>query len=70
MTTYFYGLSLRDAFLLVWFFSFIFTAPAAYLITIAPQTGMRQMLQSRFSFGYWVGHKQIPLSLGILLTLV
>lgn len=62
--TYFYGLSLRDAFLLVWFFSFIFTAPAAYLITIAPQTGMRQMLQSRFSFGYW------PNAVATLLTML
>ncbi len=53
MTTYFYGLSLRNAFLLIFFFAFLFTFPAAYLITIAPQTGMRQMLQSRYSFGYW-----------------
>ena len=30
-----------------------FPFAAAYLITIAPQTGMRQMLQSRYSFGYW-----------------
>jgi purine-cytosine permease-like protein len=48
-----FKLSLLNSFLLIFFFSFVFTAPAAYMITVAPLTGMRQMLQSRYSYGYW-----------------
>ncbi|KAH8890564.1 hypothetical protein GQ53DRAFT_169772 [Thozetella sp. PMI_491] len=50
-TTLFYSLSLRDAALMILFFDFIFCIPAAYIVTIAPRTGMRQMIQSRYTFG-------------------
>lgn len=33
------------------FLQFFFGIPAAYVITIAPLTGMRQMIQSRYCFG-------------------
>ncbi|KAJ9145430.1 Purine-cytosine permease fcy22 [Pleurostoma richardsiae] len=50
-TTLFYGLNLRDAALMIIFFDIIFCLPAAYIVTIAPRTGMRQMIQSRYTFG-------------------
>ncbi|KAI1765039.1 permease for cytosine/purines, uracil, thiamine, allantoin-domain-containing protein [Hypoxylon sp. FL1150] len=51
VTTIGYGLSLRDAALMIVFLQFLFTIPAAYIMTIAPRTGMRQMIQSRYCFG-------------------
>jgi NCS1 nucleoside transporter family len=61
--TLFYGLSLRDAFLIIFFFSFLFTAPAAYMMTISPRTGMRQMVQGRFSFGYYLNSIQVLITM-------
>ncbi|KAI1137314.1 permease for cytosine/purines, uracil, thiamine, allantoin-domain-containing protein [Hypoxylon sp. FL0543] len=50
-TTIGFGISLRDAALMIVFLQFLFAIPAAYIITIAPLTGMRQMIQSRYCFG-------------------
>lgn len=50
-TTLGYGMALKDAALMLVFLQFLFGIPAAYIITIAPQTGMRQMIQSRYCFG-------------------
>ncbi|KAH9897580.1 permease for cytosine/purines, uracil, thiamine, allantoin-domain-containing protein [Xylariomycetidae sp. FL2044] len=50
-TTLGYGMSLRDAALMIVFLQFLFGVPAAYIISIAPLTGMRQMIQSRYCFG-------------------
>ncbi|OTB17588.1 hypothetical protein K445DRAFT_57503 [Daldinia sp. EC12] len=50
-TTLGFGMSLRDAALMIVFLQFLFAVPAAYIITIAPLTGMRQMIQSRYCFG-------------------
>lgn len=50
-TTLGFGISLRDAALMIVFLQFLFAVPAAYIITIAPLTGMRQMIQSRYCFG-------------------
>lgn len=50
-TTLGFGMSLRDAALMIVFLQFLFGVPAAYIITIAPRTGMRQMIQSRYCFG-------------------
>ncbi|KAI1459888.1 permease for cytosine/purines, uracil, thiamine, allantoin-domain-containing protein [Annulohypoxylon moriforme] len=50
-TTIGFGISLRDAALMIVFLQFLFAVPAAYIITIAPLTGMRQMIQSRYCFG-------------------
>lgn len=44
-------MALKDAALMLVFLQFLFGLPAAYIITIAPRTGMRQMIQSRYCFG-------------------
>ncbi|KAK4446638.1 putative purine-cytosine permease [Podospora aff. communis PSN243] len=50
-TTIGFGMSLRDASLMIVLLQFLFAIPAGYCITIAPMTGMRQMIQSRYCFG-------------------
>ncbi|KAI1931348.1 hypothetical protein LOZ12_001601 [Ophidiomyces ophidiicola] len=44
-------LSLRDASLVIVFFNALCTAPPAYLSILGPKTGLRQMIQARYSFG-------------------
>ncbi|KAK4122281.1 hypothetical protein N657DRAFT_672861 [Parathielavia appendiculata] len=46
-----YGLNLRDSSLVILFFTLLTTVLPAYLSTWGPKTGMRQMLQARYSFG-------------------
>jgi purine-cytosine permease-like protein len=46
-----YGLSLRDSALVILFFTLLVSLLPAYLGTLGPKTGMRQMIQARFSFG-------------------
>lgn len=46
-----YGLSLRDSSLVIIFFSLLCTIPPAFLGTFGAKTGLRQMLQARFTFG-------------------
>ncbi|KIW19652.1 hypothetical protein PV08_00226 [Exophiala spinifera] len=46
-----YGLNLKAAACMIVFIQFLFALPAAYIMTIAPRTGMRQMIQSRYCFG-------------------
>ncbi|KAH7924911.1 hypothetical protein BV22DRAFT_1195556 [Leucogyrophana mollusca] len=48
-----FGLGLRDSCLVILFFNMIACALPAYLNTWGPKTGMRQMVQSRYSFGYF-----------------
>lgn len=48
-----FGMSLRDTSLLLLFFSLLMCIPPAYILTISPQTGMRQMIQARYSFGMY-----------------
>ncbi len=50
-TTLGYGIRLRDAVLINFFFTFLFCMPAAYMCTLGPRTGMRQMIQSRYVYG-------------------
>jgi len=52
-----FGLSLRDSALIILFFTVFSTVPVAYMCTWGPKTGMRQLVQARFSFGY------VPLTL-------
>ncbi len=47
-----YGLNLRDSALVILFFTLLTTILPAYLCTLGPKIGMRQMLQARYSFGY------------------
>ena len=46
-----YGLNLRDSSLVILFFTLLTTLLPAYLATLGPKIGMRQMLQARYSFG-------------------
>lgn len=46
-----FGLGLRDGALVILFFSLLTTLLPAYLCTLGPKTGMRQMVQARYSFG-------------------
>jgi purine-cytosine permease-like protein len=46
-----FGISLRDSFLAIFFIGILTCIPPAYIITISPRTGIRQMIQSRYSFG-------------------
>ncbi|KAG1811875.1 NCS cytosine-purine permease [Suillus subaureus] len=48
-----FGLGLRDSCLVILFFNILACALPAYLNTWGPKTGMRQMTQSRYSFGYF-----------------
>ncbi|KAF2711135.1 hypothetical protein K504DRAFT_490058 [Pleomassaria siparia CBS 279.74] len=57
-----FGMNLRDAALTILFFILASTAPVAYLSTWGPKTGMRQLVQARFAFGYY--HVQILYSRG------
>ena len=61
-----YGLSLRDASLVILFLSILCCIPAAYLATLGPKTGMRQMIQARFSFGYYLVSLPVLLNLATL----
>ncbi|EPQ51243.1 purine-cytosine permease [Gloeophyllum trabeum ATCC 11539] len=48
-----FGMSLRDSVLCIVFFNILWTVPVAYLSTFGCRTGLRQMVFSRFAFGYW-----------------
>ncbi|KDR72652.1 hypothetical protein GALMADRAFT_252819 [Galerina marginata CBS 339.88] len=48
-----YGLGLRDSCLTILFFNFLCCFPPAYFGTWGPKLGMRQMIISRYSFGYY-----------------
>lgn len=47
-----FGLSLRDSSLVIIFFTLITTIAPAYMGTVGPKTGMREMIQARYAFGY------------------
>ncbi|KAF9787822.1 NCS cytosine-purine permease [Thelephora terrestris] len=48
-----FGLGLRDSCLVILFFNIICAALPSYLATWGPRTGLRQMCQARYSFGYY-----------------
>lgn len=54
-----YGLGLRDSALVI-LFGLLSTVAPAYLAVFGPKTGMRQMVQARYSFGRY------PVSVPIL----
>lgn len=47
----YYDLSFRDSILIIIFILLLTTLAPAFLATLGPKTGMRQMVQARFSFG-------------------
>lgn len=61
-----FGLSLRDASLVILFFTLISTLPVAYMCTWGPRTGMRQLVQARFSFGKYFVSILVLLNLATL----
>jgi NCS1 nucleoside transporter family len=61
-----FGLSLRDASLIILFFTLISTLPVAYLCTWGPKTGMRQLVQARFAFGKYFVSILVLLNLATL----
>ncbi|KAH7911184.1 permease for cytosine/purines, uracil, thiamine, allantoin-domain-containing protein [Hygrophoropsis aurantiaca] len=48
-----FGLGIRDSCLVILFFNMLACALPAYLNTWGPKTGMRQMVLSRYTFGYY-----------------
>ncbi|KAK0739587.1 permease for cytosine/purines, uracil, thiamine, allantoin-domain-containing protein [Apiosordaria backusii] len=48
------GLSLRDSALVILFFVLLTTLLPAYLSTLGPKIGMRQMIQARYSYGRYL----------------
>ncbi|KAK4225018.1 putative purine-cytosine permease [Podospora fimiseda] len=58
-----FGLSLRDSALIILFFTLLTTTLPAYLATLGPKLGMRQMVQARYSYGYYL--VSIPVFLNI-----
>ncbi|KAB5533494.1 NCS1 nucleoside transporter [Coniochaeta sp. 2T2.1] len=61
-----YGLSLRDSSLVILFFTLMISVFPAYLGTLGPKTGMRQMIQARFSFGRYLVSIPVLLNLATL----
>ncbi|KAH6989532.1 permease for cytosine/purines, uracil, thiamine, allantoin-domain-containing protein [Ilyonectria sp. MPI-CAGE-AT-0026] len=61
-----YGLSLRDSALVILFFGLFSTIAPAYLATLGPKTGMRQMIQARYSFGRYIVSIPVLLNLATL----
>jgi purine-cytosine permease-like protein len=55
-----YGLGLRDASLVIIFFSLIAYIPPAFMGTLGPGTGLRQMIQARYAFGYTIPYPYTP----------
>ncbi|OAA55348.1 cytosine-purine permease [Niveomyces insectorum RCEF 264] len=54
LATLTFGLSLRDASLVILFFALLTSIPPAYLGVGGSQTGMRQQIQARYSFGRYL----------------
>ncbi|KAI1088058.1 permease for cytosine/purines, uracil, thiamine, allantoin-domain-containing protein [Rostrohypoxylon terebratum] len=61
-----YGLGLRDCALVIIFFCILTAAIPAYLGTLGPKTGLRQMIQARFSFGRYLVSVPVILNLATL----
>jgi len=61
-----FGLSLRDCALVIVFFCMLTAAMPAYLGTLGPKTGLRQMIQARFSFGRYGVSVPVVLNLATL----
>ncbi|PHH92509.1 hypothetical protein CDD83_7146 [Cordyceps sp. RAO-2017] len=61
-----YGLSLRDSALVILFFGLLSTLAPAFLAVLGPKTGMRQMIQARYSFGRYFVTVPVLLNLATL----
>ncbi|KAK4103997.1 hypothetical protein N658DRAFT_419633 [Parathielavia hyrcaniae] len=63
-----YGLSLRDSSLVILFFTLLATNLPAYFSILGPKTGMRQMMQARYSFGRYLVSIPVLLNLATLIA--
>ncbi|KAF4120870.1 Purine-cytosine permease or related protein [Geosmithia morbida] len=61
-----YGLGLRDSSLVIIFFTLLTALLPAYMSTLGPKIGMRQMIQARFSYGKWAVSIPILLNMATL----
>lgn len=61
-----YGLGLRDSALVILFFSLLSTLAPGALAVLGPKTGMRQMIQARYSFGRYLVSVPVLLNLATL----
>ncbi|KAK4457341.1 putative purine-cytosine permease [Cladorrhinum samala] len=61
-----YGLSLRDSSLVILFFTLLTTVLPAYLATLGPKLGMRQMIQARYSYGRYLVSVPVFLNLATM----
>lgn len=61
-----YGIGFRDSSLIILFFCLLSTTAPAYLAVLGPQTGMRQMIQARYSFGRYLVSIPVLLNLATL----
>lgn len=52
LATVVFGMSLRDASLVILFFSILTCIPPAFMGLGGYKTGLRQLVQARYSFGY------------------
>ena len=52
LATLIFGMSLRDASLVILFFSMLCCTAPAYMCIGGMMTGLRQLVQARYSFGY------------------
>ncbi|KAF2760057.1 hypothetical protein EJ05DRAFT_492481 [Pseudovirgaria hyperparasitica] len=62
-----YGLSLRDASLVIIFFSLLTAIPVSYFSTLGPKLGLRQMIISRYSWGRYLVSVPVVLNLATLI---
>ncbi|ROT37773.1 purine-cytosine permease FCY21 [Sodiomyces alkalinus F11] len=62
----YYGLGFRDSVLIIVFLILLTTLAPAFLSTLGPKTGMRQMIQARFSFGRYIVSIPVVLNLATL----
>lgn len=46
-----FGLSFRDAAIMITTMHLVFICPTLYILTLAPRLGMRQSVQFRYVFG-------------------
>ncbi|KAH8645818.1 permease for cytosine/purines, uracil, thiamine, allantoin-domain-containing protein [Xylariales sp. PMI_506] len=61
-----YLLSVRDCALVILFFALLTALPPAYMGTLGPKTGLRQMIQARYSFGRYLVSIPVILNLATL----
>lgn len=61
-----YNLSLRDSALVILFFNIISCIIPGYTSTLGPKTGMRQMIQARYSFGRYLVSIPVLLNLATM----